>query len=172
MKAQNRRLSAFFGLTRPTRPTRLVGAGLLLGLVAVACGGSGQTGAQANGPQPAAKEGEAADAGADAASAAPERPFAGSATEATQLISNVVDKYTDPVSKCVHDYRARKNLPRQRVELSVGIDQDGKLLGVTLKGKPDAPLSACVQDVLKNAMFPRSHAGVITVTKSYEEIVQ
>ncbi|AKU95912.1 hypothetical protein AKJ09_02576 [Labilithrix luteola] len=149
----------------------LVCTGLLMGLVA--CGGS-QT-PQASGPQPAtAKEGEVADAGPEAAAAAapPERPFAGSATEATQLISGVVDKYTDPVSKCVREYRARKNLPRQRVELSVGIDQDGRLLGVTLKGKPDPTLSSCVQDVLKGAMFPRSHAGVITVTKSYEEIVQ
>lgn len=147
--------------------------GLVTSLVAVACGGSSQTGPQASGPQPAAKEGEAADAGAEAAAAAaPERPFAGSATEATQLISTVVDKYTEPVSKCVREYRTRKNLPRQRVELSVGIDQDGKLLGVTLKGKPDPTLSSCVQDVLKSAMFPRSHAGVITVTKSYEEIVQ
>jgi hypothetical protein len=88
------------------------------------------------------------------------------------MISAVVDKKQDEIAGCVREYRARKKIPRERVAVSFGIDQDGRLLGVTSKGKEDAELKACVQEILKNAAFPRSHAGVITVTKSYEEIIK
>ena len=71
------------------------------------------------------------------------------------------------------EYRFRKHLAHERVEISVGIDQEGRILGVTLpKGKSDDVLSACIQDALKAAPFPRSHSGVITVTQSFEELVQ
>jgi hypothetical protein len=113
-----------------------------------------------------------ADGGADAAPA--ERPFAGSPGEATQLISAAIEKRTAEVSKCVTDYRARKKMPHQRVELSVGIDQEGRLLGAALKGtkQQDTTLSECVTRSLAGLPFPRSHAGVIQITKSYEEIAQ
>lgn len=101
-----------------------------------------------------------------------ERPFAGSPAEATQLIGAVIDQNEPAVNRCVREHRARKKMPRERVELSVGIDQEGKLLGITMKKNPDAELTTCVQEVLRGAPFPRSHAGVITVTKSYEEILQ
>ena len=112
--------------------------------------------------------------GGSAASAAPpERPFAGSPAEATQLIGAAVDKRSIEVQKCVAEYRTRKNLPHERVSISMGIDQEGRLLGATLpKGKTDPVLSECVQQVLSTAPFPRSHSGVISITKSYEEIVQ
>ena len=63
-------------------------------------------------------------------------------------------------------------MPHERVTISMGIDQEGKLLGATLpKGRTDEILSTCVQAALANAPFPRSHAGVISITKTYEEIV-
>lgn len=147
---------------------------LLLSYVAfvclVACG-AGQKPASEAAPTPEKKQ---ADAGApgDAGPAA-EKPFAGSPSEATQLISNAIDKKSDAIGKCVKEYRYRKHLAHERVDISVGIDQDGHVLGATLpKGKKDDELSSCVLGVLKDAPFPRSHAGVITVTRSFEEVVQ
>lgn len=139
-------------------------------LAAVGCGSGKASGANAP-TGPSAKD--ASDAGASADAAPPPKPFAGSASEATQLIGDAVDKGSAQVLKCVAEYRARKNLPHERVTISMGIDQEGHLLGATLpKGKTDATLSACVQSALANAPFPRSHAGVISITKSYEEIAQ
>ena len=149
----------------------------------VACGPAG-AGAGVPGAAPgaaSAKEGSDRGAatnaragayGAPAPAPAP-KPFAGSAAEATQLIGVAVDKNADAVKKCVSEYRARKNLPHERVTISMGIDQEGRLLGATLpKGKTDAPLSDCVQAALATAAFPRSHSGVISITKSFEELVQ
>jgi hypothetical protein len=113
-----------------------------------------------------------ADAAAPAASGPPEKPFAGSAAEATSMISAVVDKKQDEIATCVREFRVRKKMAHDKVAVSFGIDQEGRLLGVTSKGREDAELKGCVQEVLKNATFPRSHSGVITVTKTYEEIIK
>jgi len=118
-----------------------------------------------------------ADGGAGAAAAAdaspPPRPFAGSASQATELIGSAVEKKAPDVLKCIAEYRTRKNQPHERVSIQLGIDQEGRLLGATLpKGKEDSVLSDCVQKALASAPFPRSHSGVISITKSYEEIVQ
>jgi hypothetical protein len=146
----------------------------------IACGGP-TAGASDPGAQGAAsaKEGSDAGAGASAPSSAaadaapPQRPVAGSAAEATQLIGAAVDKNAAAVQKCVSEYRTRKNLPHERVTITMGIDQEGRLLGATLpKGKSDTPLSDCITAALANAQFPRSHSGVISITKSYEELVQ
>jgi len=115
---------------------------------------------------------DALDAGGAADGGANEQPFAGSAAEATMLISAAVDKKGAEIGACVREFRVRKNLARERVTVSFGIDMEGKLLGVTSKGKEDAELKACVQRALEGARFPRSHAGVITVTKTYEELLQ
>jgi hypothetical protein len=151
----------------------------LSGFFASACG-AGKAGAGGAGAPGAASAKDGLDggsAGATPAAAAdaapPPKPFAGSAAEATQLIGAAVDKRSTEVVKCVAEYRTRKNLPHERVTISMGIDQEGRLLGATLpKGKTDAPLSDCVQKALADAAFPRSHSGVISITKSYEEIVQ
>ena len=120
-----------------------------------------------------AKDASAAPAASEADAAPAPRPFAGSPAEATQLIGAAVDKKADEVKKCVAEYRVRKKLPRERVSISMGIDQEGRLLGATLpKGKADPTLSDCVQRALTGAAFPRSHSGVISITKSYEEIEQ
>ena len=145
----------------------------LVALVALGCGaGKAPDAAHASG-HPAASTAGDAGASASADSGPPPRPFAGSAAEATQLIGTAVDKGADKVQKCVTEYRARKNMPHERVTISMGIDQEGRLLGATLpKGKTDEALSSCVQAALANAPFPRSHAGVISITKTYEEISQ
>lgn len=140
------------------------------------CGAPKTTDGAAGAPLGASAKDGAADGGAAATTPAAgptARPFAGSAAEATQLIGVAVDKKAADVQKCVIDYRARKNLPRERVSIQLGIDQEGRLLGATLpKGKSDPTLSECVQRALADAPFPRSHTGVISITKSYEEIVQ
>ena len=146
-------------------------------LLSLACSGGGGPAADPSTPGAAAgKSASALDAGPSAAraDAAPApKSFAGSPIEATQLIGDAIDKNASEMKKCVIEYRARKKLPHERVEISVGIDQEGRLLGATLKGgKQDSPFSECVQRALANAPFPRSHAGVIQVTKSYEEIEQ
>ncbi len=142
-----------------------VTGGTLVALAA--CGASGA--ADAKTPDKGRADGGSADAAAAGEGGTP-KPFASSSLEATQLIGAALDSNTD-VKKCVAEYRTRKNLPHERVSISVGIDQEGRLLGATLKGnKQDAPLSECVQRALADAPFPRSHAGVIQITKSYEEI--
>lgn len=145
---------------------------ILLAIVLTACGGGSSQPAANPAPADAKAASKAADAGA--ADAAPaERPFAGSVSDATQLISVAIDKKNDDVAKCVREYRVRKKLEGKRVAVSMGIDQEGRLLGVTLpKGQTDVELSACIQNALKDALFPKSHAGVISVTRTYEEMVQ
>lgn len=136
----------------------------------VACGGArAETAAPSAAPtsEPAA----IADAGADA-SQPEERPFAKDTGEAVRMMSEAVDAHADGMARCVREYRFRKHLAHARVEVSIGVDQEGRLLGVTSKGKEDQELFRCVQDVLKDAKFPRSKAGALTITKSYEEIVQ
>jgi len=151
----------------------------LMGCATVAAGcapGSGEGGATptsgAKGASSSASTPDAGKAGSGDAATADDRPFAGSTAEATSLISTAVDKKQLEISLCIRDFRARKKMARERVAVSFGIDQEGKLLGVTTKGKEDNELKTCVQDALKGAPFPRSHAGVITVTKTYEELVQ
>jgi hypothetical protein len=101
-----------------------------------------------------------------------ERPFANSTAEATTMIAEAVDSKGRDVAACVRDFRARKKLLHDKVSVSFGIDQEGTLLGVTSKGKEDAELKTCVQQALTGARFPRSRAGVITITKTYEERLQ
>lgn len=153
----------------------LLVAPALVATTSAGCGTPSSTPGAAAAPGAASAKDGAGDGGAaSAADAAPAaRPFAGSAVEATQLIGAAVDKKSAEVQKCVVEYRARKNLPRERVSIQLGIDQEGRLLGATLpKGKTDTVLSDCVQKALADAPFPRSHTGVISITKSYEEIVQ
>jgi len=149
-----------------------------LAFVALACA------ACAGGPAPSAPDPTkpaTSAAGASAPSAGPaqpaERPFAASAAQATELIGDVLDKRSGAMNKCISEYRTRKKLPNERVEISVGIDQNGILIGATLKKTakqptPDPTLDKCMQDALTGALFPKSQAGIITMTKSYENIVQ
>jgi hypothetical protein len=163
---------------RLVRLVRLVTAALALlagPAAAAGCAGAKTTDGTSASPGAASASSAPTEAGAPsvADAAPPPRPFAGSASEATQLIGVAVDKKSTEIQKCVAEYRARKNLPHERVSVTLGIDQEGRLLGATLpKGKADPALSSCIQGVLAGAPFPRSHTGVISITKSYEEIVQ
>ena len=148
---------------------------LSLAFVALACAG----GPDPSTPDPTKPATSAA--GASPPSSGPaqpvERPFAASAAQATDLIGDVLDKRSGPMNKCIAEYRTRKNLPNERVEISVGIDQNGLLIGANLKKTakqpaPDPTLDKCMQEALAGAPFPKSHAGIITMTKSYENIVQ
>jgi hypothetical protein len=146
----------------------------------MACSGSGSSGAGR--PAEAASTTGADDAGAAASRAsmrsAPsdggakdDRAFAGSTAEATELISVAVDRKQSEIMVCVREFRTRRK-GTGRVAVSFGIDQEGRVLGVTPKGNEDLKFTTCVQDALRGAGFPRSHAGVITVTKTYEDILQ
>lgn len=139
----------------------------------IACSGTPKD-ANAPKPDPGAGDASSAAASADAGvDAGPEKPFAKSAAEATQLITDAVDKKQAGIAKCVQQYRFRTHLAHDKVSVNIGIDQEGRLIGVTLpKNKEDKELTACVQAELKDAPFPRSKAGVITITRSFEEMVQ
>lgn len=145
----------------------------VLVLAASACAGGGAS--PPGDPSKPAGSVPATSAAAGASAAAPvERPFASSPAQATELIGRVLDDRARQMRKCVADLRTRKNLPHERVEISVGIDQNGTLIGATLK-KPktaDPAFDSCVQAALSGAPFPKSQAGIITMTKSYEDIVQ
>lgn len=151
---------------------RLVIGTLLSGLVA--CSGGGPKDAAAPKSETSTADAgpttSAADAGAPADGG---KPFAGSASEATQLITEAVDKKQDAIGRCVQQYRFRTHLAHEKVSINIGIDQEGRLIGVTLpKGKQDKELVDCVQKELRDAAFPRSHAGVITITRTFEEMVK
>jgi hypothetical protein len=154
------------------RPAPVFGAAIavLFFALASACAGGKPDAANTSNvpaPTPTTTPADAGSADADAG-----QPFAGSIAEATTLIGAAVDKRGMEIGSCVREFRERRKLARERVAISFGIDQEGKLLGVTSKGKEDVELKSCVQEALKGAPFPRSHAGVITVTKTYEELVQ
>jgi hypothetical protein len=147
----------------PTPPSLVIMTSLAL----LACGAPAAEPTNAKAAQVTAGP----DGGAAADGGSRERPFAGSIGEATSLISDVVDKRQHDIFACVRSYRGRKNLHGERLAISFGIDQEGNLLGVTSKGKEDVELKGCVSKALEGAPFPRSHSGVITVTKTYEELV-
>jgi hypothetical protein len=76
------------------------------------------------------------------------------------------------MKKCVEEARARRKEPHAKIVLELGIDQEGALIGVKApKGTAtDEALLACVREALRDAPFPRSHAGVITVKKTFEDV--
>jgi hypothetical protein len=146
----------------------------------VACGGS-KTAPAAVEPQAASATaspsapgpGGATDGGtATTASGGGERPFAKSGAEASELIDKTVESRHDRVKKCIDEVRARRKDPHAKIVVELGIDQEGMLIGVKApKGAiNDDALFACVRDALRDAPFPRSHAGVITVKKSFEDV--
>jgi len=141
---------------------------LACGMAALACGSTAATPkistAPAEAPVPTSNA-ALVDAGDGA------HPFAGSNADATDLISRAVDTRQGEIARCTHAFRIRKKMPHDKITISFGIDQEGRLFGVTAKGREDAELKRCVLDAVTDAPFPRSHAGVITVTKVYEELV-
>jgi hypothetical protein len=170
-------------------------AGLsVVALWAMACGGSRSnvqgaaaasaqpveataTSASAAPPASAAPSASAAtSATASAASAASkpvERPFAATALEAQSMIQSQIDSQMKVLWKCVHDYRVKAGDPHKPVVADIGIDEEGKLIGVTAlnskHGGLDPALKDCMYSALRGAPFPRSHAGVITVRQTFTD---
>jgi hypothetical protein len=159
-------------------------------LACAACaGGSPKVDTQANATKPA--EDSVAEAGVTAstttgapqasavASAVPEagppqpppRPFASNSLEATSMINDAVDAQSTPLTKCIEAARARHKNLHGKISVEIGIDQEGTLIGVkTPKGQThDATMNDCVRDALMGANFPRSHAGVITLKRTFED---
>lgn len=102
---------------------------------------------------------------------APAHPFANNAAEATSLIDDAITSRVGELTQCVEDARSRRKSPHAKLVVEVGIDEEGHMLGVKLpKGeKPDHVFSDCVLAALKGAPFPKSHSGVITVRKTFED---
>jgi TonB family protein len=101
-----------------------------------------------------------------------ERPVAATSAEATSLIDDALTARQKEIGHCVLDARTRRNNPHAEVVLEIGIDQEGQLIGVkSSKGAPDVALQECVLSALRDAPFPRSKAGVITVKKNFTDQV-
>lgn len=152
-----------------SRVVDIVFAGALAAGIA-ACGGSSRPPSTPTSSASAGGGGAAPASDADGG-AKEQRPFAGSSAEATQMIAEVVDKKQPDITACVREFRARRKDAPKKVVVSFGIDQEGRLLGVTSKGNVDSELKSCVANALRGAPFPRSHSGVITVTKTYEDLL-
>jgi hypothetical protein len=101
----------------------------------------------------------------------PDHPFAATASEATALIDAAVDSRSSSVTPCIMAARAHRKNPHDKIQVEIGIDEQGHLFGVKApRGAPSDPdLFACVQGALTGANFPKSHAGIITVTKTFED---
>ena len=168
-------------------------------MIAIGCGGSPKGAASASGATatgastPASAAADGADGGgaldsgdatnaagasgagsaasAPQASAPPAHPFANNAVEATSLIDDAINSRANEIMQCVDAARERRKTPHAKLIVEVGIDQEGHMLGVKLpKGeKADKTFVDCVLAALNGAPFPRSHAGVITVRKTFED---
>ena len=101
----------------------------------------------------------------------PAHPFATTADQATSLIDDAITSRSNELAECVESARTRRKSPHAKLVIEVGMDEEGHLLGVKLpKGeKHDQPFVDCVLAALHGAPFPKSHAGVITVRKTFED---
>jgi hypothetical protein len=123
-------------------------------------------------PAPAPTDSAAAASAPDAGAAAPDaKPFAHNAEEATSFIDDAITSRSNDLVTCVNDDRARRKDIHAKIVVEIGIDQEGHLLGVKMpKGvKNDKPLMDCFLAALRGAPFPRSHAGVVTVRRTFED---
>ena len=141
---------------------------LSLGMASASCGGSQTTTELAAAPSSP----PAADAGPPAVRK--ERPIAKSPMEAQSLIQVTIDEQMTALWRCVKDYRSRVNDPHREVLVDIGIDQEGILMGVTTatpkKGELEPALKQCLFVALHGQPFPRSHAGVISVRESFQDL--
>jgi hypothetical protein len=130
-------------------------------LLCTSCGGASRPG-----DRPPAAPVVAADA--ETAPPAPvPHPFAKTAFEAEIAIRKEIHARNKALWDCVDDYRGRIGQRHQVVEVDIGIDQEGGLLGVIdtdhKHGSIEGTLKACMIGVLRSAPYPSSHAGVINV---------
>jgi hypothetical protein len=87
------------------------------------------------------------------------------------MIDAAIDARAASLVKCVEAARPKRKNPHAKILVEVGLDQEGHLLGVKppAGAQADPDLYACAQAALQGANFPRSHAGIITVVKTFEE---
>ncbi len=114
----------------------------------------------------------AASSDASAAPAPEAHPFAKDAAAAESMIDDAIDSRHNAMDKCAVDARKRWKDPHAKITFLIGIDQEGNVIGIkrpSKKDKNDEELLTCVRAALKDAAFPKSHAGVITIKKTYEE---
>lgn len=98
-----------------------------------------------------------------------DKPFAKNPKEALELMEAAVDARKKRIGRCVDAYRKRKNDPMAKLVVKIGVDQEGVLIGVVGKEtESDAAAIECVRTALRRAPFPRSHAGVIEIVKTFE----
>jgi len=151
--------------------------------VVVACGKQPTAATPAPGSAPpaaaptssSAAEPTAAASAADAGPPTPPpeaHPFAKTAAETGELIGKAVDGRIDGMWKCVEETRARRKDPHAKIVVELGIDQEGTLIGVKSPNgvQADETLYACVREALRDAPFPRSNTGVITIKKTFEDV--
>jgi hypothetical protein len=143
---------------------------------AASAAAAGSSSASAPGTASATSTGGAASSASDAPAAAaapppPAHPFANNGAEASSLIDDAITSRANELSVCVDAARTRRKAPHAKLVIEVGMDEEGHLIGVKLpKGeKPDKEFVDCVLGALRNAPFPKSHAGVITVRKTFED---
>jgi hypothetical protein len=113
-------------------------------------------------------------ADADAGGPPDPHPFAKDAAAAESMIDDAIESRHSGVEKCAAEARKRLGDPHGKVSLLVGIDQEGSVIGIKVpKGeKKDEKLLTCVRVALKGAPFPKSHNGIITIKKTYEEALE
>jgi len=86
-------------------------------------------------------------------------------------MDDAINAKASDVMTCVDAARTRRKDAHAKIVLEIGIDQQGHLIAVKLpKGeKADKVLADCMMGVLRSAPFPESHAGVITIRKTFED---
>lgn len=98
-----------------------------------------------------------------------ERPFAKDPKQAVSMMDAAVDTRQKKIGKCVDAFRLRKKDKWAKLVLKIGVDQEGTLIGVTGKESESDPQAIdCVRIALRRAPFPKSHAGVIEIVKTFE----
>ena len=154
-------------------PRVCFGVWVCVGTAIAACGGS-----KAPADAPPSSSSATASSSSAAVSDKPvaakaERPVATTSEQATSLIDDALTARQKEIGHCVLDARTRRNNMHAEVVLEIGIDQEGRLIGVkTAKGAAaDPALQQCVLTALQDAPFPRSTAGVITVKKNFTDQV-
>jgi len=145
---------------------------LAMAVAMAACGGSNAQGA-GGGASPAASGSAAGSSAAAGDAGGPEKPFAKTPLEAQSLIQAQIDTRMKKLWACVADWRARGSDAHKALAVDVGIDQEGNLIAVATpnpaKGDLDPTLRDCMMAGLRGLVFPRSHAGVITVRQTFED---
>ena len=115
---------------------------------------------------------DAATVRVDAAPAPTVHPFAATAAEAERMIADQIDARSPKLLQCVESARADAGATHPTVTVEIGIDQEGQLLGVAstdAKHPLDSAAKDCMMQVLRTAIFPRSHSGVIAVRQTFKD---